>query len=175
MKKPKQLPPVDPEFLIVEQTPGKLDAYARGLLSHLRDIRSGGKAQGYPITKIKAAAVWLIQSYSAARAVPATEAAELIREIVQADRRASTSPVRRSSEGAYRAAIAFEAKHPSDKTGKAPSTASLYSVACHIRQRGDKELTSQKTAEGVVRGWRRLKHYRANVALQRPGDLRVKT
>ena len=37
----------------------KLHAYARGLLQHLRAIRAGEKAEGYPIATIKAAAVWL--------------------------------------------------------------------------------------------------------------------
>jgi hypothetical protein len=32
----------------------------------LRHIRAGGKAAGYPIATIKAAAVWLIESYSEA-------------------------------------------------------------------------------------------------------------
>jgi hypothetical protein len=58
--KPAQLPPVDPDFLIVERDQKKLDAYARGLLAHLRRIRSGQTAQGYPIATIKSAAVWLI-------------------------------------------------------------------------------------------------------------------
>jgi hypothetical protein len=34
---------------------------------------------------------------------------------------------------------------------------------------------SQKTAEGIVRGWRKQPHYRANVALQRPAADRVKS
>jgi hypothetical protein len=108
-----QLPPVDPDFLLVEQRPEALHAYARGLLQHLRQIRAGGKAKGYPIATIKAAAVWLIDSYAEAGIAPAPEAALLVREIVRPNRDASTLPVRRSSEAAYLAAIEFEARLPS--------------------------------------------------------------
>ena len=61
MKASAQLPPVDPEFLLVERRPETLRAYARGLLWHLRQIRAGGEARRYPITIIKAAAVWLVE------------------------------------------------------------------------------------------------------------------
>jgi hypothetical protein len=168
------LPLVDPAFRFVERRPEKLHAYARGLLKHLRRIRAGEKAGGYPITTIKSAAVWLIESYAEAGIAPAPEAARLIDEIVQPNEDASTLPVRRSSEAAYLAAIEFEAKHPSDPTGKEPSVAKRYAVAKHVLGllRGE---PSQKTAEGIVRGWRRLRHYRENVALQRPADRRVKT
>ena len=98
MKSPGQLPLVDPDFLLVERRPEKLHAYARGLLWHLRHIRAGGKAAGYPIATIKAAAVWLIESYSEALVAPAPEAALLVSEIVRPHRGASTLPVRRSSE-----------------------------------------------------------------------------
>jgi hypothetical protein len=73
VKSPGQLPLVDPDFLLVERRPEKLHAYARGLLWHLRHIRAGGKAGGYPIATIKAAAVWLIESYSEALVAPAPE------------------------------------------------------------------------------------------------------
>jgi hypothetical protein len=173
--KPSQLPRVDPDFLIVEREQEKLDAYARGLLAHLRGIRSGQKAQGYPIATIKSAAVWLIESYAKARVAPAPEAAQLIDEIVQPKRGASTLPVRRSSEAAYLAAIEFEAAQRPDATGKAPSVATLYAVGRHVRPLLQNKRASQKTAEGTVRGWRRLTHYRGNVALQRPAAIRVKT
>jgi len=168
------LPLVDPDFRLVERQPEKLHAYARGLLRHLRRIRAGEKAEGYPIATIKTAAVWLIESYAEAGVAPALEAAHLIEEIVQPSQGASTLPVRRSSEAAYLAAIEFEAKHFSDPTGKEPSVAKRYAVAKHVLGllRGE---PSQKTAEGIVRGWRRLRHYRENVALQRPADRRVKT
>jgi hypothetical protein len=175
VKSRAQLPLVDPDFRIVESQPEKLHAYARGLLSHLRRIREGKKAEGYPIATIKSAAVWLIESYAEAGIAPAPEAARLIDEIVQPDRDASTLPVRPSSETAYLAAIKFEAGHRPDRKGKEPSEATLYAVAKHVRPQLQNKYASQKTAEGTVRGWRRLSHYRANVALQRPRALRVKT
>ncbi len=175
MKANAQLPPVDPEFLLVERRPEQLHTYARGLLQHLRQIRAGEKARGYPITTIKAAGVWLIKSYAAAGIAPAPEAARLIHEIVGPSANASTLPVRRSSDQAYWAAIGFEAGHRPDPTGKQPSAATLYAVAKGVRTRFRNHYSSQKAAEATVRGWRRLPHYRANVALQRPSALRVKT
>jgi hypothetical protein len=100
VKASAQLPLVDPDFRLVERRPERLHAYARGLLQHLRAIRAGEKAGGYPIATIKAAAVWLIESYAEAIVVPAPEAALLIREIVCPHPDASTLPVRRSSEAA---------------------------------------------------------------------------
>jgi hypothetical protein len=170
-----RLPPVDPEFRIVEHRAEILHAYARGLLRHLRQIRAGEKAGGHPIATVKSAAVWLIESYAEADIAPAPEAARLIDEIVQPNRDACTLPVRRSSEDAYWAAIEFEAGKRPDPTDKEPSVATLYAVAKHVRPRLQNKYASQKTAEGTVRGWRRLPHYRANVALQRPSALRVKT
>jgi hypothetical protein len=55
VKKSAQLPLVDPDFRLVERRPETLHAYARGLLQHLREIRAGEKAGGYPIATIKAA------------------------------------------------------------------------------------------------------------------------
>lgn len=127
-----QLPPVDPDFLLVEHRPEALHACARGLLQHLRQIRAGGKAKGYPIATIKAAAVWLIDSYAEAGIAPAPEAALLVREIVRPNRDASTLPVRRSSEAAYLAAIEFEARHRPDPAGKEPSVAKRYAVAKYV-------------------------------------------
>ena len=112
-----QLPPVDPDFRLDEHRPEALHAYARGLLQQLRHIRAGGKAKGYPIATIKAATVWLIDSYAEVGIAPAPEAAQLVREIVRPNRDASTLPVRRSSEAAYLAAIEFEARHRPDPTG----------------------------------------------------------
>ena len=175
VKSPAQLPLVDPDFLLIERRPEQLHAYARGLLRHLRRIRDGEKAGGYPIATIKSAAVWLIESYAEAGVAPAPEAARLVAEIVQPDDDASTLPVRRSSETAYLAAIEFEAGKRPDPTGKQPSVATLYAVAKHVRPLLQNKNASQKTAEGTVRGWRLLPHYQANVALQRPAALRVKT
>ena len=67
MKVSAQLPPVDPEFLFVERRPEMLRAYACGLLQHLRQIRAGGETGRYPRNKIKAAVVWLVDSYTSAR------------------------------------------------------------------------------------------------------------
>ena len=161
------LPPVDPDFLIVERRPERLHAYSHGLLQQLLEIRAGKKARGYPIATIKAAAVWLIESYAEAGVAPSIEAAQLIREIVRPNPDASTLPVRRSSEEAYRAAIEFEARHPPDPTGGAPSSATVYSIAKHILGLLKNKNSSQKTAEGIVRGWRTQPHYRANVHFQR--------
>src|SRR4051812_11140831 len=111
------LPPVDPDFLIVEHRPERLHAYAHGLLKRLREIRAHKGARGYPITTIKAAAAWLIESYAEAGTAPSIEAGQLISEIVRPNPDVSTLPVRRSSEEAYRAAIEFEARHPPDPTG----------------------------------------------------------
>jgi hypothetical protein len=170
-----QLPLVDPDSRLVERRAEELHAYARGLLRHLRGIRAGEKAEGYPIATIKSAAVWLIESYAEAGIAPSPEAARLIDEIVQPHPGASTLPVRRSSEKAYWAAIEFEAGHRPDPTGKKPSVATLYALAKHVRPRLQNQYASQKSAEGTVRDWRRLPHYKANVALQRPSALRVKT
>jgi hypothetical protein len=144
-------------------------------LQHLRRIRAGEKAAGYPISTIKSAAVWLISSYAQARIEPSPETASLINEILQPRPDASTLPVRRSSEKAYWEAIKFESGYRADPMNTQPSAATLYAVAKHVRTRVRKQYASQKTAEATVRGWRRLSHYRENVALQRPRALRVKT
>jgi hypothetical protein len=170
-----QLPLVDPNYRFVERRAEELHAYARGLLHHLRQIRAGEKAKGYPIATIKSAAVWLIKMYVEARTAPAPEAAQLIDEVVRPDRDASTSPVRPTSEEVYWAAIKFEAAQHPDRTGKQPSKATLYAVAKHVRSRPNSLYSSQKTAEGTIRRWRGLPHYRDNVALQRPNALRVGT
>jgi hypothetical protein len=178
MKKGYGLVPGSSEVVTASAQLPLVDGYARGLLEHLRAIRAGGKAEGYPIATIKAAAVWLIESYAEANVAPAPEAAQLIREIVGPHRDASTLPVRRSSETAYWAAIEFEARHPPDPIGKEPSTAKRYAVAKYVLGLLRNKDASQKTAEGIVRGWQKLPHYRANVALQRVktshGDFRVK-
>jgi hypothetical protein len=170
-----QLPLVDPDFRFVERRREVLHAYARGLLQHLRTIRAGGKAEGYSIATIKAAMVWLIESYAEAGVPPTPEAALLVSEIVRANRNASSLPVRRSSEAAYWAAIKFEAKQRPDPTGKEPSLAKRYQVAKHILGLLKNKDGSQKAAEATIRGWRKLPHYRDNVRLQRPAAYRVKS
>src|SRR5262245_60195035 len=160
MKKSAQLPLVDPDFHFSERRPETLHAYARGLLKQLRAIRAGKKAEGYPISTIKSAAVWLIESYAEAGIAPAPEAAHLIDEIVNPNPNASSSPVRQSSQEAYWAAIKFEATQPPDPTNRHPSLATLYALAKHVRPLLRNQYASQKTAEGTVRTWRRLPHYR---------------
>lgn len=166
-----QLPPVDPDFGLVERRAEQLHAYARGLLQHLRQIRAKKKAKGYPITTIEAAAVWLIEAYTQAGIALVPEMARLISEIIQPKPDASTLPVRASSKDAYWAAIAFEAGHVPHPTARQPSAASLYAVAKHLRTLTSNQYTSQKTAEATVRAWRRLPHYRSNVAWQRRAPL----
>lgn len=166
-----QLPVVDPDYLIIERRPERLHAYARGLLRRLQGIRAGEKARGYPIVNIRAAAVWLIKWYAATGTPLAPEAAQLIDALMHRDPEASTSPVRRSNEEAYWAAIWFEAGQRPDPRGKEPSVATLYAVAKQVRAGHPDRYSSQKAAEATVRGWRRFPHYRDNVALQRRAPL----
>ncbi|MBZ9673442.1 hypothetical protein [Mesorhizobium sp. ES1-3] len=164
------LPPVDPDFLIVEHDPEKLHAYAKGLWHHLRNIRSRGPANGYPKPTIKAAAVWLIGAYVDAKAAPSYEAYRLIDELLKPAPHAppaSTAPVRRDSEAAYKAAIAFEASRP-------PGATTLYAVAKHVRESGSFPRhvgkDAQKSAEATIGAWRKTVHYQDNVLLQRDPD-----
>jgi hypothetical protein len=159
MREPKlapklALPILDPDYFIVERNPERLHEFARGLLSQLRHIRAGGKADRYPIAKIEAAAVWLIQSYVNAKVVPAPEVAALIAELIKPEL-ASTLPVQRASEEAYWKAIEFEAAtQPADK-------ASVYAITRYVFPDRPKEH------ERTVSRWRDEQHYRDNVALQR--------
>ena len=101
-------------------------------------------------------------------------------------RRSSTyRKVQEPNEEAYWAAIRFEASKPPDPKGKAPSAASLYSVAKHVLELKGAGLplqgtriprnidsepdpnTAQKSAEATIRGWRKIDHYRQNVRFQR--------
>jgi hypothetical protein len=166
-----QLPLIDPDYLIVERRPERLHAYARGLLQHLQHVRAGKSAQGYPIVNIRSATVWLIKWYEATATPLTPEAAQLLDAIVPQDPEASTSPVRRSNEKAYWAAISFEALQHPDPRGKQPSVATLYAVAKHVYSGHPNRYASQKSAEATVRGWRRYPHYRYNVALQRRAPL----
>jgi|SRR5450759_1951003 hypothetical protein len=175
------LPMVDPDFLIIERDPDKLHAFARGLLNRLRK-----PSRRYPFETVKAATVWLVGAYVDAQVPLAPEMSELIAGAVKWKRRASTfRKVQETNEEAYWAAIRFEASKPADPKGKAPSTASLYSVAKHVLelegagfpQQGTRiprniesepdPNTDQKSAEATIRGWRKIDHYRQNVRLQR--------
>jgi hypothetical protein len=176
-----QLPVVDPDFLIVERDPDKLHAFARGLLHRLRN-----PSRSYSFEMVKAATVWLVGAYVDAQVPLAPEMSALITGVVKWQRRASTSrKVQEHNEQAYWAAIRFEASKPPDPKGKAPSAASLYSVAKHVLGPGAAGLprqgtriprnidvepaanAAQKSAEATVRGWRKIDHYRQNVRLQR--------
>ncbi|TCA40293.1 hypothetical protein E0H72_21060 [Rhizobium leguminosarum bv. viciae] len=158
-----RLPPVDPDYIIEEDDPETLDSYARGLLAHLRNLRSGAKAEGYPKSVVKAAAVWLIRAYAAAGAAPCGEAAELVAEIVRPEPGANT--LRITKVKAYWAAILFEAKYKPDPKGEQPSAATTYAVARHVLHLLN--ATGQDSAEGTIKAWRRKEHYRGNVALYR--------
>jgi hypothetical protein len=162
------LPPLDPDYPIIERDPDKLRAYARGLLYRLRN-----PSRSYSSEMVKAATVWLVGSYVSARVPLAPEMSGLIAGVVKWNRRASTfRRVQEKNEDAYWAA-----------SGKAPSAATLYAVAKHVlegvgfpqqgtRTRRNRDLepgsdAAQKAAEATIRGWRKLDHYRRNVFLGR--------
>jgi hypothetical protein len=172
------LPLVDPDYLIMEHDPDRLRAYARGLLHELRN-----RSRSYSFEMVKAATVWLVGAYVDARAPLAPEMAGLIAGVVEWNRRASSfRKTQEKNEGAYWAAIRFEATNPAGPNGKAQS-ATLYAVAKHVRKgvgfpqqrrRRSRKKDSkpgpdaaQKSAEATIRGWRKLDHYRQNVFLQR--------
>jgi len=175
------LPIVDPDFLIMERDPDKLHRFARGLLSRLRN-----PSRSYSVEMVKAATVWLVGAYVDAQIPLAPEMSALIAGVVKWERRASTfRKVQAINEEGYWAAIRFEASKPPDPKGKAPSAASLYSVAKHVLElkeagfplqgtRIPKNIDDepdpnipQKSAEATIRGWRKIEHYRQNVRLQR--------
>jgi hypothetical protein len=175
------LPVVDPDFLIIERDPEKLHAFSRGLLNRLRR-----PSRSYSFEMVKAATVWLVGAYVEAQVPLAPEMSGLIAGIVKWQRRGSTlRKVQEHNEEAYWAAIRFEASKAPDPRGKAPSAASLYSVAKHVLELEGAGLprqgtriprniesepdpnTAQKSAEATIRGWRKIDHYRQNVRLQR--------
>ena len=171
-------PIFDPDFLIIERDPEKLHAYARGLLHCLRN-----PSRSYSFEKVKAATVWLVGAYVGARVPLASEMHALIAGVVKWNRQASAlRKVQKKNEPAYWAAIRFEAAHPRDPNGKAPSAATLYAVAKHVLegvgfpQQGTRSRkkgsvpgpdAAQKSAEATIRDWRKFHHYRQNVLLQR--------
>lgn len=173
------LPLVDPDYLILESDPDKLRAYARGLLLQLRN-----PSRSYSLELVKAATVWLVGAYVDARLPLAPEMAALIAGVVKWNRRASTfRKVQEKNANAYWSAIRFEAKKPADRNGKAPSAASLYAVAKHVREEvgfpqhrtrrsrnkedGAGPDAAQKSAEATIKNWRKLDHYQRNVRLNR--------
>ena len=173
------LPLVDPDYLIVERDPDRLRAYARGLLYQLRN-----PSRSYSLEMVKAATVWLVGAYVDARVPLAPEMDALIAGVVKWNPRASAfRKVQEKNENAYWAAIRFEATKPADPNGKAPSAASFYAVAKHVREgvgfpqqrtrrprNKDSEPgpdAAQKSAEATIKGWRKLEHYRQNVLLYR--------
>ena len=175
------LPVVDPDFLIIERDPEKLHRFARGLLSRLRN-----PSRSYSVEMVKAATVWLVGAYVDAQIPLAPEMSALIAGVVKWERRASTfRKVQAINEEGYWAAIRFEASKPPDPRGKAPSAASLYSVAKYVLQLKDAGFPqqgtripknideepdpnmAQKSAEATIRGWRKIEHYRQNVRFQR--------
>jgi hypothetical protein len=174
------LPLIDPDFLITERDPKNLHRFTRGLLNQLRK-----PSRSYSIEMVKAATVWLVGAYVDAKVPLAPEMYPLIAGVVKWQRPASTfRKVQRINEEAYWAAVRFEASKPADPKGKAPSAASLYSVAKHVLElkgvgfqlqgtRKPRNLdvepgpeAAQKSAEATIRGWRKIEHYRQNVRLQ---------
>jgi hypothetical protein len=138
----------------------------------------------YSLEMAKAATVWLVGAYIDARVPLAPEMLGLVAGVVKGKPSASSfRKVQEKNEIAYWAAIRFEAGQPADPNGEAPSAATLYAVAKHVRegvgfpQQGtrrrrseDSGLTldaAQKSAEATIRGWRKLPHYWQNVLFQR--------
>lgn len=167
-----RLPPVERDGLLIEDDPKVLDAHARALWHQWQT----GDTPGYSRRAIKAAAIWLIDRYVDANAPPAYEAARLIRAIIESSPGGKSlasistiSPVRKTSEPAYWAALKFDAKHPPDPSDSQPSTATLYAIAKHVREGRFllNKSTSQATAETTIKAWRKVPHYRANVELYR--------
>lgn len=161
-----RLPPVDPDYLIDERDPEKLDGYARGLWEHLQNVRAGASANGYPIATIKAATVWLLERYIDANEPPPYELGRLVSELIKPNPRQSTSPVQARSEAAYWTAIKYEAAQQPDPKGELPSKASNYAIAKHVRE-SLASLQKQDSVEATIRGWRQTPHYRDQVSLQR--------
>jgi hypothetical protein len=173
---------LDPDYLIIERDPETLRAYAHGLLSRLHN-----PSRSFSLEIVKAATVWLVGAYASARLPVTPELHRLIAGVVQWNPRASTfRQVQEKNESAYWAAIRFEAAHSADPHAKAPSAATLYAVAKHVREgvgfpqqgtrtsrKKDSEPApdaAQKSAEATIRGWRKRHHYRQNVLFQRdPG------
>lgn len=161
------LPRVDRDYLMIEDDPAVLDAYARGLWQQWQALEgqdNEAPAKRYTKETVKAAVVWLTGAYVEAEAPIPYELSRLVRAIIAPKRTTSTSPVRARSEKAYWAAIRFEATYP------ASAPAPLYAVAKHLCDTSalQNKDASQKTAEATVKGWRKLEHYEANVRLYRP-------
>ena len=173
------LPLIDPDYLIIQRNPYRLHAYARGLLHQLKN-----PSRGYSLEMVKAATVWLVSAYIDARVPLPLEMKDLIAGVVKWKRDASTfRRVQKKNEGAYWAAIRFEATQPPDPNGKSPSTATLYAVAKYVLtvpgmpQQGTRKRrninsepgpdAAQKSAEATIREWRKSSHYRQNVLFQR--------
>ena len=126
------LPPVDPDFMIVQRDPVTLRAYARGLLHQVRN-----PSREYSFDLVTAATVQLVRAYVDARLPLPPEMTVLIASVVKCKKRASTfRKVQEKNEKAYWAAIRFEASQPADRDGKAPSAATRYAVAKYVLKEG---------------------------------------
>jgi hypothetical protein len=155
------LPPLDPDYLISEHDPAQLHEYATGLLHHLRAIREGKPANGYGVGKIKAAADWLLEQYAEAKTTAPVEAVALWCELCSTKptpRARTGAPVQERLLPAYIEAYLFDAAEP-----EAPT---LYSVAKHVRATSKSDW-SQEAAEAAIRSWRKRRHYRDQVRLNR--------
>ena len=173
------LPLVDPDYLIMEHDPDRLRAYARGLLHQLRN-----PSRSYSFEMVKAATVWLVGAYVDARVPLAPEMDGLIAGVVKWNRRASSfRKIQEKNEGAYWAAIRFEATNPAgpQRQSTIGGNALCSREACAgggwLPTAADAQIekedsmpgpdAAQKSAEATIRGWRKLDHYRQNVFLQR--------
>lgn len=155
------LPPVDPDYLIEEDDPETLHGYARALLRQQRAIRAGAKADGYRGATVKAAACWLLDAYIDAKVSPCPELGQLFRELVRPSSKSGYPlPVRVTSREAYWEAITYEAAH---------EDATVYGIAKHLRKKALRGR-SQKTAERMVKDWRKLDHYQQNLLFKRDPD-----
>lgn len=156
------LPPLDPDYLIEEHDPARLHEYAAGLLQHLRAIRKGKPTAGYGVGKIKAAADWLLERYAEAKTSAPAEAVMLWWELsrFKPTPKARTGRVQERLLDAYREAYLFDAAE-----SEAPT---LYAVAKHVRETSKPDW-NQEAAEAAIRLWRKRRHYRDQVRLNRKG------
>lgn len=169
-----RLPPVDPDYLLVEDDPEALNAYARGLWERLRYLnshpREKGKKNSYNIETVKAATVWLVGRFVDAKAPIPYELYRLIDALVEPKPDVRTGPpVHEENLRAYWSAIEFESRFPPDPRGRKPSSASRRTVAEHIQHLIVKEgrATAYDKAFENLKNWRDHQYYKDNVSFQR--------
>jgi hypothetical protein len=154
------LPPLDPDYLIEERDPARLQEYAASLLQHLCAIRQGGPSNGYGVDMIRDAADWLLWRYAETGAAVPAEAFALWSEMLCAKRTSRTGArVQERLLDAYREAYMYDAAYAEDPP--------LYAVAKHVRKTGNHKWKNQEAAEATIRAWRKQSHYRDQVRLNR--------